>query len=519
MFTNQNQGQITTVSSQNTALGEPSRSQVINERRFTDDLRGDRLSLINQATGFISLGLFGLLVTLTYVGRQEIEADAGQMLIAGLLLVGGSWLVALLQRLRKIDEAIWIYALYVNIALGVLLLTTHPLTLRTLPFVLPVFSFMLGLMLDRRGRFIIALMAIAVGLGAPALAVPDIASYQLLPHQTIVALLILFAALLADQITNELYAMTQSAIEAYRHERRTHDELFNKREALQRALRRSEVLAQQLIASNRALDQARQQAEAAKQSRGEFLSNMSHELRTPLNAIIGFSETMLRFPQMYDDTALPDPYVRDVNQIFSSGRQLMHVIDDILDLTRVDAGQLDIQLERVSLREIILGTLATAKGLVGPKPIRLESSLPDPLPDAWADEGRLRQVLLNLYSNAAKYTEEGFIKLTVTHDEARISFAVQDTGCGIAAEDHDRMFQEFQQAQSSRRDPRAGTGLGLAISRRLLELMNGTIRFESAPGKGSTFTFDVPLYVGQDTAAATPSDSQAASEPVRSAAS
>jgi signal transduction histidine kinase len=225
---------------------------------------------------------------------------------------------------------------------------------------------------------------------------------------------------------------------------------------------------------------------------------MSHELRTPLNAIIGFSETMLEFPIMYDNIPLPDSYNADMAQIYSSGRQLLHVINDILDLAKVDAGKLDVELARVNPEPIVLATVSTAKGLVGSKPIELEKDLPQPIPEVWVDETRLRQVLLNLYSNAVKFTEKGVIKLSVREVNEGVQFSLQDTGCGIAAEDMELIFQEFKQASPGGRDVRAGSGLGLTISRQLLDLMDGRIWVESELGKGSTFHFIVQKYNGQD---------------------
>ncbi|MEM9953703.1 MAG: ATP-binding protein, partial [Chloroflexota bacterium] len=142
---------------------------------------------------------------------------------------------------------------------------------------------------------------------------------------------------------------------------------------------------------------------------------------------------------------------------------------------------------------------STAKGLLGTKPVKLQSDLLDPMPEIWADESRLRQVLLNLYSNACKYTDEGSIKLTVSRlsESNEIQFALADTGIGIDPEFHAKLFEEFQQAKAGGRDPRSGSGLGLAISRQLLELMDGRIWMESTPSEGSTFYFTVQVYDNQ----------------------
>ncbi|PJF22552.1 MAG: hypothetical protein CUN56_05455 [Phototrophicales bacterium] len=303
------------------------------------------------------------------------------------------------------------------------------------------------------------------------------------------------SASLAAQVTGELYAVTEWALLNYQRERNSNFELFESRNELRRSLKRSQVLGERLQEANRELEAAKEAAEAAKNFRGQFLANMSHELRTPLNAIIGFSETMLKFPMMYDDEPLPQAYHADLNQIYTSGQQLLHLINDILDLARVDAGKLEIYMQRVELNDVIQMVLATANGLIGSKPIELKTDLPSPLPDVWADEARVRQVLLNLYSNAVKFTEQGSITLKIQTTDEGVQFSVTDTGSGIPENQLEAIFEEFKQAEGSGgRDPRAGSGLGLAISRQLLGLMNGRIWAESKVGEGSTFHFVLQPY-------------------------
>jgi signal transduction histidine kinase len=222
---------------------------------------------------------------------------------------------------------------------------------------------------------------------------------------------------------------------------------------------------------------------------------MSHELRTPLNAIIGFSETMLAFPTMYDSVPLPPAYEHDLKYIFESGKQLLNLINDILDLSKVDAGKLDIHVETVELAPIVEGVLSTAAGLIGNKPVKLIRELPTPLPSVLADSNRVRQVLTNLYSNAVKFTDSGSITLTICQVDGMVQFSVKDTGPGIAPQFHETIFEEFKQAEIVGRDPRSGAGLGLAIARQLLTLMQGRIWVESEVGKGSTFHVVLPAQI------------------------
>ena len=273
--------------------------------------------------------------------------------------------------------------------------------------------------------------------------------------------------------------------------------LFDSREALQKSFLRQTALTEQLQETNAALEVARRSEEEAKNFRGQFLANMSHELRTPLNAIIGFSQTMLDFPAMYDGVELPAQYRQDMNQVLTSGKHLLTIINDILDLSKVDAGKLDLEIQPVDLHPIVKGVLSTAVGLVGDKgaQIKLLHDVPDPLPMVLGDPLRVRQVLLNLYSNAAKFTDSGYIKLIVAVEGDEVVFGVEDTGIGIAESDKITIFEEFRQGTAGRRKGRQGAGLGLPISQELLRLMNGRLWFESVLGKGSLFCFALPLVV------------------------
>jgi signal transduction histidine kinase len=322
-------------------------------------------------------------------------------------------------------------------------------------------------------------------------------------------------------VTGELYQITEWALLNYQRERRTGQQLFENRLLLERSLLRSQALSETLQDTNDELENARQAAEAAKHFRGQFLANMSHELRTPLNAIIGFSETMMRFPEMYDAVILPDAYHADMNQIYNSGKQLLTLINDILDLSRVDAGKLEIFMKRVDLSPILRQVQSLANGLLGAKPIKLEMEAPDPLPLVWADEQRVRQVLINLYSNAVKFTDAGTITLKVHPSEKpdEVHISVTDTGGGIDNSSLELIFEEFKQSvESAGRDPRSGAGLGLSISRQLLGLMGGRIWAESQVGVGSTFHVILQSYREQDVESQKPAPSANVETPKADAA-
>lgn len=459
---------------------------------FAEEIKADRLKLLNYFTiGVSAVLLIGLLSFGTIANQDSTVTFT--FILALVIIVSGSLISNYLLPRRPFPIAAWIFILSPMLAMGFVMMQLGTSTIGIVPFVFPLIVFIGGLLVSPLSTIVLTVISITIIISAPAL---NTNSLGIGMPQFFSIVLTAMAAALASLVTGELYQVTQWALDNYNRERRTNDELFEKRQDLQKTLKRAEILGEKLQETNISLEVANEEAEEAKHFRGQFLANMSHELRTPLNAIIGFSETMLQFPIMYDDEALPDAYEKDLSQIYNSGRQLLHVINDILDLAKVDAGKLEIHPQEVEASSIINAVMSTAKGLLGAKPVKLQSELLDPMPHVWADETRLRQVLLNLYSNACKYTDEGSITLKVTElaDSNEIQFALSDTGVGIDSEFHDKLFEEFQQAKAGGRDPRSGSGLGLAISKQLLDLMNGRIWMESTVGKGTTFYFTIQKY-------------------------
>ncbi len=227
----------------------------------------------------------------------------------------------------------------------------------------------------------------------------------------------------------------------------------------------------------------------ANRHKSEFLANMSHELRTPLNAIIGFSEALdaRMFGELNDKQA---EYIRDIH---SSGRHLLSLINDILDLSKVEAGRMELALSEFDATQALEAAMALVRERAARQGIRLAL---EPAPDLGAiraDERRLKQVLLNLLSNAVKFTPPGgCVTMRARRASGALEVSVSDTGVGIAPEDHEAIFEEFRQVGGDATRKAEGTGLGLALTRRLVALHGGTIRVESEPGRGSTFTFTIP---------------------------
>jgi len=223
--------------------------------------------------------------------------------------------------------------------------------------------------------------------------------------------------------------------------------------------------------------------------KSEFLANMSHELRTPLNSIIGFSRVILKGI----DGPITDLQKTDLEAIYQSGRHLLELINDILDQSKIEAGKMEYTFEPTDLMEIIRGVMSTSIALVKDKPIELQQQLPETLPTIIADSRRIRQVLLNLMGNAAKFTEQGFISLSAWADEEWVTIAVQDSGVGIPKERYSAVFTPFEQVDSSSSRRFGGTGLGLPVSKRFVEAHGGSIWFESEMGVGSTFYVKLPI--------------------------
>jgi signal transduction histidine kinase len=240
----------------------------------------------------------------------------------------------------------------------------------------------------------------------------------------------------------------------------------------------------------REIEDKGRQLEVANRHKSEFLANMSHELRTPLNAVIGFSEVLLE--RMFGD--INDKQAEYLRDIYSSGKHLLSLINDILDLSKVEAGRMELELTTFSLPMAIDNALTLVRTRAENHGVALEVDVDPRLGDFRGDERKFKQILLNLLSNAVKFTSEGGrVGVHATLANGTVEIAVSDTGIGIAEEDQARIFEEFQQAGPDHAGKREGTGLGLTLTRKFVELHGGTIWVKSQVGQGATFTFALPV--------------------------
>ncbi len=452
------------------------------DNNLIQNIHEDQLGWLWRGTFGIAFVMAWLLAALysCVVGKDAHLSHALLLIIVAIGVTAGY--VAFFDRRGRYKYAVWSYLIGMVCVICIMLSMQHTELPRLAPFVFPLLIMLAGgLLSPHAGVMIFLIGGLVVFLLSHISPIINVPQWVQLGAGTLAFLSVLLVFLLSGPT----YSIAQWALENYRISRQQTLILRANRAELERTLHARDKL-------NRQLEEARAAAEEATRLRGKFLADMSHELRTPLNAILGFSESMLYFPEGYGDVPPPEAYRQDLAQIFNSGQQLLTVINDVLDLAKVDAGKLDLFIREVALLPVFESCVDTAEGLLRHKPIELRIEVPDDLPDAYADPSRVRQVLLNLIGNAVKFTDEGSITLRAVHDDTHLIISVTDTGIGIAPEHQQKIFEEFGQIDDPNRPFNPGAGLGLTISKRLVEMQNGKIWVESELGKGCTFSFTVP---------------------------
>ncbi|MDI7276736.1 MAG: ATP-binding protein, partial [Anaerolineae bacterium] len=280
---------------------------------------------------------------------------------------------------------------------------------------------------------------------------------------------------------------------AYEQSRRQMTELRERRGELARTVKDLDSAYRRLESMAAELERARKAAEEARLLKAEFAAAVSHELRTPLNLIIGFSEMMAMAPQSYGGQVLPPAYRLDVQSIYYNAQHLSTLIDDVLDLSQIEAGRMGLCKEPLALAEVVAEATGAVSGLFEGKGLSLAIDVPLALPSVEADRTRVRQILINLLNNAARFTDQGGVTISARADRRDVTVSVADTGVGIAEEDIPRVFERFRQFDGAVQRRGGGSGLGLAISKKLVELHGGRMWLKSQLGAGTTFYFSLPI--------------------------
>jgi signal transduction histidine kinase/CheY-like chemotaxis protein len=305
-----------------------------------------------------------------------------------------------------------------------------------------------------------------------------------------------FTGLLGWSATRTLLTVTEWSLFGYEQARQKMDEAREQR--LELAQMKEDLIQanQELARLSERLKALHQVAEEARQAKEMFVANVSHELRTPLNMIIGFSEMMTQSPQIYS-AGLPPALLADIAAIQRNSQHLAKLVNDVLDLSQVDAQRMTLNKEWISIAEIIQEGASTVRAFFESKHLYLEIRCSPELPDVFCDSTRIRQVIINLLSNAGRFTEQGGVLIKAWCEQEKVVVSVTDTGLGIAPEDQVHLFEPFQQLESSLRRQHDGSGLGLSISKRFVEMHGGKMWLQSpvpeVGGIGTTFYFSLPL--------------------------
>ncbi|MFL5807200.1 MAG: sensor histidine kinase [Roseiflexaceae bacterium] len=432
----------------------------------------------------VASALFGLM-TLALIAGSKAETGIASFVFPTVLLIN-SLIAYQAQRRGWLRLA----SLLMSSTLGILpILTVFLLgpAQNAIMFIAPL-GVLLGMLVgSMRTGSILAI------IGLLLLAVSVFLNPATLLAQAILMLLLIAIGGVGAWATDTIRGTIEWALDTAAKSERRETLLRQTQSELQQAVYERDRLNSTLQQTNRDLEAARAAAEAAYQSKATFLARMSHELRTPLNLVIGFSTAMLDHPEMYEHQVLPAIYHTDIAAIRSSGQHLLGLINDILDLAKVEAGRLELHKAPLALEPLLNEMCKTLGALLMDRPVALRRDWDDGMPTLLADETRVRQVLLNLLSNASKFTDHGEIILGARSSDTEVMIWVRDTGIGIAPADQARIFGEFEQAESNDSRKRGGTGLGLSICRWLIELHGGTMGLESEPNIGSTFFFTLPI--------------------------
>ncbi len=399
------------------------------------------------------------------------------------LILGGVALAYRLQRVHYLWAVLALLAAQTLFVASALWVTRDP----AFGYLFAV-AIVTAMLLGPLGPLATAVAVTALQLALASLAREAAGNWALLTKQILLYLLVGGASTCNGWGLHEAVGSAElSAQQASKHA----EEARRHRAELQQTLKSLDLAWAQLQRANSELFRAREAADAALRFKSEFAAQISHELRTSLNLVLGFSETM-SFSQHSYGERLPAPYLRDVTEIHRNSRHLLTLIDDILDLSKLDAGRMGLRREPADLTAMLREATDIARPLIERKGLELALELPPALPAVLLDHARIRQVVLNLLSNAVRATSAGRIAIRAAHEKEQVVVQVIDTGIGIAPQRLEQVFEEFHQMEGPER-PGDAVGLGLAVSRKIVQLHGGRLWAESTVGVGSTFSFALPL--------------------------
>ncbi|NLF00210.1 MAG: HAMP domain-containing histidine kinase, partial [Anaerolineales bacterium] len=454
---------------------------------------GDRMDQVNAPIEHelrISPGMLALVLAVAgfvLVGAADGRPDSNQQGALRLLALGAYSLAVLVWGLSrwKLAAGRWlgVAALVVIIGLGGRSLNIpHSLSLLAIP------TGVAAALISLRGAAVIAAAETILLLAASAQGDPYFERTSV--TVTCVAIWAVFGLMCAAY--ERMYAVARSYGGYYQRAQQLVEDVRDREVELKQALADLADANLQLVRLNNLAQGLRHLAEEARRAKEEFVANVSHELRTPLNMIVGFAEMILRTPESYGES-IPPALLADLAVIHRNSEHLSSLVDDVLDLSQLDMGEMALTKERVDFREVVESAATVVQPLFASKGLYLETELPPDLAPVLCDRTRMREVVVNLLSNAGRFTERGGVTVRVQQAGDALIVGVTDTGPGIAAERQAELFQPFHQLDGSIRRRYGGSGLGLSITKRFVELHEGHIWVESEEGEGTTFFFQLPL--------------------------
>ena len=450
------------------------------------------------------------------LSRQEryTRADLRQLRLIGLPFLLGLFYVAanafaILPLDPRLDDRLWLVAVAPLLAMAILYAREHDDVLAGVLLVGVVLGSWTAALWLLPGEIVIWLSVLVVGTactlfgtgsGLLAAALTSLAMVGV-SAQGRLSTDLMMGGLLANWLGASLFWLTARPVAmtlewawvSYADARERQEQLREQQAKLKQTLKSLESAYRRLEHLNDELNRARHTAEEARRLKSEFAARVGHELRTPLNLILGFSEMMVTAPHTYGAGRLPPAYQADIDAIYRNARHLAGLVDDVLDLSQVEAGRMGLVRDPIDLAEIVGEAVRAIANHFDNRGLALDVALPANLPAVFADRTRIRQVLINLLNNAARFTDGGVVRVSAARDGGDVVVTVADTGVGIPPEALPRVFDEFCQIESSPQRQAGGSGLGLTICKQLVELNGGSIWVESEVGVGSKFSFTLPL--------------------------